>query len=110
MSPSPATPPVSARPVAQGQRALGGDVEQDPPVDVVGQEPRRSGGDPGGGGDGRDLGEDLRGGVAAADDHDALPAERVGPAVGHGVELGAAEGVRCRGSGASAVGATCRSR
>ena len=45
-------------------------------------------------GDGRDFGEDLRRGIAAADHHDALPAERVGPAVGHGVDLGAAEGVR----------------
>ena len=28
---------------AQGEDALGGDVEQDAPVDVVGQEPRRPG-------------------------------------------------------------------
>jgi len=68
----------------------GRDVEQVAAVDVVGQESWRAQRGPGDRGDGRDVGEDLGGGVASADDDDVLPAEVAGAAVVSGVELPAA--------------------
>lgn len=68
MSPREATPPVSVRALVQGTTAGGGDLEQDPAVDVIGQEARRVLGDPGQLGVVGKVGGYLGTGIAATDD------------------------------------------
>ena len=78
MSPRPATPPGSGSPRSRAVRRRVAVSNSARAVDVVGQEAGRPAGDPGGVGDVGQVGEDLGGGVAAADDDDPLPGERRG--------------------------------
>ncbi len=82
--------PGARCPVRPGADARRGSVEERPPVDVVGQEARGSRRHPGGAHarpPGGELGQDLRRGVAAADDQDVEPGELLRGAVVGGVQL-----------------------
>lgn len=67
------------------------DVEKDPSVDVVGQEPRFPARQPECLGDGGDFGDDLRSRVSAADHGDLATGERGRQTVAGGMDLGAGE-------------------